>query len=313
MKTALIAATVAIGLATSAGAASVDDRFTSFYSFGDSLTDDGKFGMLEPPSFGGRFTNGPTWSEYIEDTFDAAGKDNANFALGGATAGPVNLRLAGQLSTFAGQIATFTASLGASVLDPGANPLVSVWFGANDIFQGFNPIDAANDVADGVRQIASIVGQSFDDFLVIKLPEIPGAPGVSDLFNGQLTANIAALKSEGYNIITYDPANATNAIIADFLNGSPLYGITDLVNPCTADLTDGITASCLDDGIDPNTRLFVDAVHPNAVAHQIVAEQVSATIIAAIPLPATLPLMFGVLGLGAAAARRRKTTLAKAA
>ena len=24
--------------------------------FGDSLTDDGKFGMLEPPSFEGRFT-----------------------------------------------------------------------------------------------------------------------------------------------------------------------------------------------------------------------------------------------------------------
>lgn len=308
MKHFLKVAIVAAALSAPAYAASVDDTFSSFYSFGDSLTDDGKFGLagagglLEAPSFGGRFTNGLTWSEYIEDTFDAAGKDTRNYALGGATAGDLNVLNPGPLATFGKQIDAFQAEL-SFFRTPGANPLVSLWFGANDIFQGItSPIDAANAVAAGVRRINSL-GTVFDDFLIFDLPNIPGAPGVSDAFNQQLSANIAGLLVEGLNIIRYDPQDATDEIVADFLNGSPEYGITEFIVPCTASFTDGDPIACT----DIETRFFADTVHPTAKVHEVTAMQVSAAVIAAaapIPLPAGGLLLLA--GLGAFAVARRR-------
>ena len=86
MKTTITALALAVGMAGAAHAKTFTDTFTGFYSFGDSLTDDGKFSQLFPPSEGGRFTNGLTWAELIEDQFIAAGRDTGNLALGGATA-----------------------------------------------------------------------------------------------------------------------------------------------------------------------------------------------------------------------------------
>lgn len=147
----LVAAFMVVGFVTGGSASSVTDIYTSYYAFGDSLTDDGKFGMLAPPSLGGRFSNGPTYTEHIADQFIAAGLDTGNLALGGATGGPVNLNPAGPLSTFGGQIATFTNTLANGVglptsadfsttkptaPAPGTNPLVSVLFGPMTSFSG---------------------------------------------------------------------------------------------------------------------------------------------------------------------------------
>ncbi len=333
---AILAATIALP----AQAGTITDTFTSFYSFGDSLTDDGKFGALSAPSLDGRFTNGLTWAEYIEDDFIAAGHDTGNLALGGATAGPVNLNPAGPLSTFGGQIATFAGALAAGVglptkilpsLEtkpngpaPGSNPLVSVWFGANDIFQGFNPIDAANSVADGIRAIGSIAGHSFDDFLVMSLPDIGQTPAFSgagsaaataatDLFNAQLWLNIKTLETEGFNIVGFDSGTVTQAILDDIATGSLQFGILDATNPCTVSLGAALNPnapaqpSCVDFGIDPNSLLYVDAVHPNAVAHQLMGEAATSALeasLAPVPLPASLPMLLAAFGLAGLIRRR---------
>lgn len=339
IKKMICSAAIAVGLVGGAHASSFTDTYTGFYSFGDSLSDDGKFSQLFAPSFGGRFTNGLTWAERIEDQFIAAGRDTGNLALGGATAGDANLFPAGPLSTFAGQVATFTGALGLGFglptqvaptpefkptpPSPGTNPLLSVWFGANDIFQGFDPIGAANSVADNIRALNSIDASVFDDFLVVRLPDIGATPAyagdrsqagtdATNAFNRQLSKNIEDLEDEGINIITFSAQTIFNRIIEDVDSGTFSFGIFDTMTPCTAsmgaalthDPTQPLPPSCLDAMIDPNTLLFADAVHPNATAHALFAEGIERRI-SVVPLPAGLPLMLTfVAGFGLMARRR---------
>ncbi len=334
----LLVAALLVSATGMAQAATFTDRFSSFYSFGDSLTDDGKFSQLDPPSLGGRFTNGLTWAEHIEDQFVAAGHDTGNLALGGAVAGDVNTESSAALATFGGQIATFANALGSGIglptqvlpsvtfkpdaPQPGTNPLLSVWFGANDIFQNFDPVGAANDVAQGIRALHAIDTGLFDDFLVLSLPDLgktpafsgsdsAGASAVTNLFNAQLALNIEDLRSEGLNIVGFETDTVMQKILDDIASGTFQYGIRDANTPCTlsvgAPLNPSITnpGSCLDLGVDPNMLLFVDGVHPNAVAHELLADDIGAAL-GAVPLPATLPLMAVVLtGIGLAARRRR--------
>lgn len=337
MRKFLYVAAATIGLAGTAQAASFTDTFTSFYSFGDSLSADGKFTQLDPPSFGGRFTNGLTWAERIEDQFTAAGRDAGNLAQGGAVAGNINRNPAGPLSTFAGQVATFSGALAAGVglptrvlptpqqsstaPGPGSNPLLSVWFGANDLFQGFDPVGAANSVASGIRALNGIDPGVFNDFLVVNVPDIGATPAfsgdaakaatkASKLFNWQLAMNVLELENEGINVIGFKPNRVLNRIIEDVEAGRFSFGIFDTTTPCTlsvgAPLDPDVTnpGSCLDLGIDPNTLLFVDGVHPNATAHRLFAEAVGQKL-STVPVPAGLPLMLSALaGLGFMARRR---------
>ncbi|WP_368073725.1 hypothetical protein [Sulfitobacter sp. JL08] len=105
-----ITAILALSLPTSVWASPITDAYTSFYTFGDSLSDDGKFLALDPPSLGGRFSKDLVWAERIEDQFIAAGRDTANLAIGGATAGDQTTP-ATPLSTFGGQIGPFKPRL----------------------------------------------------------------------------------------------------------------------------------------------------------------------------------------------------------
>jgi phospholipase/lecithinase/hemolysin len=61
--------------------------------FGDSMTDNGNLYNLiktmpkSPPYYKGRFSNGPTWAEYVERSFyNTHYIDSQNYAYGGATA-----------------------------------------------------------------------------------------------------------------------------------------------------------------------------------------------------------------------------------
>lgn len=179
-KLVLAAASLAV-LGMPAHAAPVFDRFTSFYAIGDSLSYDGRYGELfELPSVGSRYSNGPVWVEYIAGHFAT----DFNFAVGGATAGPVNANLYPAplvpLSTSAGQGQAVAASAGAS----GTNPLVSVLFGANDLFQGLasgslTPAAVrgiAQNVAETIRRIQAEGGSQFDDFIVSNLPDLGAIP-----------------------------------------------------------------------------------------------------------------------------------------
>lgn len=315
----LIKAGVAVlALSVPASASVLTNTFSSYYAFGDSLTDDGKLGELFPPSLEGRFSNGPTYAEIIADDFTEAGLDSANFALGGATAGDVNLQPLSTLSTFAGQVATFGGALSAGAVAPGSNPLVSVFFGANDFFQGRNPIEAAGDVAQGIRDIAALGGE-FDDFLLLGLPDIGSTPAFAGegseqasaatlLFNYKLARYVQSLEvNDGLSITNFDTDSVFQAVIDSVDAETFDFGILDVTTPCTVSLSEP-GPSCVDLGIDPNTLLFADAVHPNGIAHELLASAIIAQYeseLSVVPLPATLPLLLaGMFGLGVLHRRR---------
>ncbi len=176
----------AVLLSVGSAQASPLSQFSSYYAFGDSLSDDGKFGELLPPSDAGRFSNGPVWTEILAAEFLSMGKVAANFAIGGATAGAANTSplppAALPFATFGAQVETFLTT-GAALI-AGDRPLVSVLFGANDLLQqvptgSFNANAAAQSVADGIVAIRN-AGPNFNDFVVANLPDVSRTP----LFNG---------------------------------------------------------------------------------------------------------------------------------
>lgn len=322
MNKILSATIVLLVLANPAAAGVLTNYYSGFYSFGDSLTDDGKLGpgVLQAPSLDGRFSNGPTYAEYIEELFISTGLDTGNLALGGATAGDVNANPAPPLNTFNGQIGVFEfaltndAPLPTPPVDPpktdgpnpGDNPLVSVLFGANDIFQGMDPLVAADDVTDGIRSIASIDSLIFDDFFVLNLPlgVDPGFAAAATVFNDRLADNIAELRSEGFNIIEFNTQAVFEELLEDILAGGPEFGITGL-GPCRESFAVP-GPSCLDAGIDPDTLLLNDSVHPNAVAHEVWAARAIAVLEdSVVPTAGTLPLMLIVLTLLGVTRRHR--------
>lgn len=347
MYVRLAAVVTVASLAPALHASPITDTYTSYYAFGDSLSDDGKLGILGAPvpfpSFGGRLTNGPVWAEHVADIFSAAGLDAANLAFSGATAGDV-AEPDFILSTFGRQIATFanTLATGEEIIgwpfystphDPGSNPLVSVWFGANDIFNAFNtggnPIDAAvnaaNAVAGGVMAIAGIAGQSFDNFIIANLPDLgripafalfqpaaaPVATAATLAFNATLANNIDLLRLSGLNIIDFDTFSAVNALLDDLAGGGYLPTIVPCINAFTLG-ADASALACAPDAFGPDaaeTLLFSDGVHPNAMGHRTLADISVATLeatLAPVPLPASAPLILAALaGLGLMRLRRK--------
>jgi phospholipase/lecithinase/hemolysin len=330
MYTRIIAASLAATIAMPAAALTITERFTSYYAFGDSLTDDGKFGALFPPSLEGRFSNGRTYAEYLADEFTAANLDTGNLALGGATGGDVNTRPLGPLATFEGQITAFSNALEfglglptsadfsttqSAAPTPGSKPLVSVLFGGNDFFQGFDMIAAADAVADGIRDIAALSDGQFTNFFVMDLPDIGGSPafadpaasafatGATDAFNAQLALNLIDLRTEGLSIVAFDSSQVFDDILAGILANEQPNGLLS-TGACTANLAEP-GPSCLDIGIDPNTLAFSDGVHPSGPVHEILGQAV-VTRVAAIPLPATAPLaLFALAGMGWVGRRRK--------
>lgn len=258
MKNQIMALGLVVGMASAVQSGTLADNFTSFYAFGDSLSDDGKLGQLAPPSVGGRFSNGPVWTEIIADMFRAAGKEAQNYALGGATAGTVNVTdysnggtvppaqaaALTALSTFENQAATFGATVGQA----GDNPLVSVLFGANDFFQqlgtaAFNPIQTAANVIAGIRTVAS-KDTKFDDFLVSNLPDFSRIPA----FNVELVVARATLAALEANPAADPIEKAVAQATVDALNAraAGLLGATQLFN---AELEKGLAELESNDGL----------------------------------------------------------------
>ncbi|MEO0943344.1 MAG: SGNH/GDSL hydrolase family protein [Pseudomonadota bacterium] len=308
MKPISLAVLAFVASASFAQAATVNG-FTSFVALGDSLSDDGKLGALQPPSDGGRFSNGPTFAEVIGDEFLAS----FNLAIGGATAGDNAMPIA-PISTFTGQVGFLNSLLGGISSALGNNPLVSVLFGANDLFQNLGTVpgigmQAAMDVEDGIRNVAAL-DPRFDDFLLISLPNLGLTPAFaiepepvrmlateeSNDFNEQLSISAEVLRGEGLNIIEFD---------LDTFFQSALVDLGLAFGPCTADITVA-GPNCVDAGIDPDTLFFVDGVHPNRIVHAAAADAIL-TALPEVPLPAGLPLLLTGIALYGLASRRNRS------
>lgn len=359
MFTRILAVGFAVVLALPTHAASITDRYTSFYTFGDSLSDNGKFGQLPatPPSVGGRFSNGKVWAEIVAEVFNNAGRDTGNLAVGGATAGdgatltPLS-NFNGQINAFLGALA-FKQPLPKKLLPvlqvedappaPGDNPLVSVWLGANDLFRALSgppsdyrnqdkldeiskaARDAAKAVTDGIKRLSDSPLGMFNDFLVANLPDLGATPAYTTLlalagnsaedvalasktasdatflFNKELASNLADLRdSESLRIINLDAAS----FFDDVLENPKNYPFASVTQPCTVSLNSPTNPfTCTKDEAD--ALFFVDGVHPNRIAHQLIAERAQEQV-AAVPLPASAPLVLFALGSIGFVARRRR-------
>jgi outer membrane lipase/esterase len=213
----------AFGLALSAAPASAQ-QFNRAIIFGDSLSDNGNIAALAGgfvPNYlpvgirTTRFSNGPVFTEQLfgpASTFSAPISPNAgnvDYAFGGSrTSGPQTPG-----PTTQQQIGAFFARGG--VIGP--NDIVSLYAGANNLFQGIpvaagNPATAttvlggiaaaaAGDVGAQARQLAAAGARTI---VVVNLPNFSGLPEFatgpaaqlagfgSSAFNSALTANLAA-------------------------------------------------------------------------------------------------------------------------
>ncbi|MEO9574475.1 MAG: SGNH/GDSL hydrolase family protein [Tateyamaria sp.] len=319
---------VAVFTWSAAIASPLTDTYSSFWVLGDSLSDNGNLfaltGTPPAPYFNGRVSNGPVWNEQIIADFASENGQapvvgnfggetqltfNGNFAFAGARAdNETNPRI-----PIPGLLAQTLEFLSVTTpTDRGANPLVSVWAGANDIFQGL-PLAATLEQVQGVGKAAaravvqsvSTLGLSgVQNVMVFNLPDIGKTPAFSGsvaasmattAFNQELAGGLAGL-SPVLNIIEVDTFGTFNAIQSDPL----AFGLSNASDACLDSLACVLGGDAVQD-----SYLFWDGVHPTAAGHRLIAE--TAISAATVPLPAGLPLMLaGIGGLGLMARRKRK-------
>lgn len=318
---AACATAVTIALASTALAAPLTNQYTSFLTFGDSLSDNGNLFAAtggttpaSPPYFEGRFSNGPVFTEFLAAEFEAAGQFSGNFAFGGAQA----VTNADAVPDFSTQIGLANPALTSGLL--GADPLASIWFGANDLLAAIGGPDsiaaaglAAQTVGANINALSSF---GIDTFLVLNLPDLSSVPNFALLqpglvqeaqdatlaFNATLADEADALRQNGLKIIEFDAFALFNDLLAD----PTAFGVSDTALPCLFPSASVAAVFGQDPICTPEQsleRAFFDPIHPNATLHAALAEQ---TAIAAVPLPASAFFLLGGLALLTAAGRRAR-------
>ncbi|MGI9241154.1 MAG: SGNH/GDSL hydrolase family protein [Verrucomicrobiales bacterium] len=241
--------------------------------FGDSLSDVGNLdfasgGVLPGEAyFSGRFSNGPLYADLLGFGISHSLEGGNNFAIAGATTGASVVGFPGQLDSF-------------SMAHPeGADPqgLYLVWFGANDVIDGYEGGDP-DAAAMEIDVALSIFGQALSDLIelgarnviVLNLPDLSHTPDALEFddpaaaplarsltlqWNAGLDEIVSAQDSPG--IVRIDVAALFEQILADPL----AYGFTNLQDRAIS--TPG----------DDREFLFWDGVHPTTRVHQILAEQ----------------------------------------
>jgi phospholipase/lecithinase/hemolysin len=243
--------------------------FDSLISFGDSLSDTGS-GPATPPSFGGRFSNGPVWEEYLASDLGIDPSHTHNYAIGGAETGTMGL--GGTPTGLLTQVQTFLSAPVAL----GAKTLFTVWAGGNDAIalglSGGDPTTAINTaVANITTAIMELHGEGAQYFVVPNLPDgalfpiakILGNPSggtaFSNALNAGLDASLASLVASTHiTVFRLDTFGLFNQIVA-----SPgAFGLTDVVDPCRTG-SGASTVTCA----NPDQFLFWDTVHPTTRVH----------------------------------------------
>ncbi|MDP1912471.1 autotransporter domain-containing protein [Brevundimonas sp.] len=289
LRNAALAALTVAAAGAFASAASAQ-TYNRLVVFGDSLSDNGNLYAVtgnttptSPPYFNGRFSNGPVFTELLgfnagRFTAGAPVTGSVNYAFGGArtdnAASPPGMRR--QLLAYTGGGGTF-----------GANDLVSILGGANNIFQAVPAAAVSPNPASAIQPVAlaaaadinfivnSVAGAGAGTILVSNLPNLaltpqfnqgPGAPAApladyaGTTFNSALLAGLmtTAAARPGTNIIMMDLYKIGPALVAR----PGAFGLTNVRDACF----NGVTVCAT-----PDTYLYWDSVHPTAAGHRLLA------------------------------------------
>lgn len=263
--------------------------YSSYFFFGDSLTDNGNLfaasGSPPPPYFQGRVSNGPTYAEYLRPglaptlTAAASVKTNLNFAFAGATAtpgvtSPPNIGM--QIGLY--QLRAITA---------GSNDMFVVLAGANDLLNTVaNPATQngpaltamGNTAAQAVSgHVQTLLGLGVKNMIVLNLPNIAntprfitgsGAPARSLIevgslaFNTEIRSRLGALNiGPGVNVTLFDLGS-----VFDLIRRNPAhFGFTVTTQEYLGILSAGGNPG------DINGYMFFDGIHPTTKTHQILS------------------------------------------
>lgn len=152
------------------------DSYTSIVAFGDSLSDNGPadgYGIQ-------RFTNGPTWVEYLANPF-FLNVPLLDLAYGGATTGYTNpwalikgLPKAYWFTGLQWQVDTYLKSFNNV---SSSTTLVTIWSGGNDFFfLSATPRKAVEEIVCAINKLARA---GYQNFLIPNLPNIGATPWVA--------------------------------------------------------------------------------------------------------------------------------------
>ena len=285
LKSLLLVAVVAAVPCTLAFGSTLDGIVT----FGDSLSDAGNasigtLGLYPGPGYATRtvtgvpfpvgyyttpqYGSGPSglWVDQLsglmglpDPTPSLAG--GSNFALASSFTNDYNAKY--HAPSMSAQVGGYLLSNGGHA---SATDLYTFWGGANDIFNGLNPVLAADNIAHEIEALATAGAQ---DFLWLNLPSLGDTPGLrntalatganlaSAAFDGEWALDLSLLKGQGIDVTGVDVNSLFNTVTGD----PSAYGFTNVTTACDT------TAGC-----DPNTALYWDTEHPTTEADSLVAD-----------------------------------------
>lgn len=231
---------ICIILASTLSYAQTPAPFSKITIFGDSLSDNGNLyyyllGFLpkSPPYYQGRFSNGPAWSEFVDQYYlNKNSVQTVNYAVGGQTT-----ILHNPLDGFLPY--TLTMSLDSYLLRTAfqdrSQTLFIVWIGANDYLPGVKKLDelSSNVVGTIKTTIESLIYYGGKNFLVLNLPDLAKTPYArSSTYEADLKAatTVHNLKLDGavadiqnnYKGVKIELFNS-NSLLTDFIDHIDTY------------------------------------------------------------------------------------------
>ena len=288
---------VMVGAATSAhsynyeiwynGDQAKDKPIERIVSFGDSLSDTGNMHnqsqwMLPGASwYMGRFSNGPTWVEYLARH---AGVTLNNWAVGGAQTKDAHVGIIHGVGT---QIDGFFQYMRkAKGYDP-SRTLFTFLVSGNDFVNDTKT--APQIIADQEKALGKLVDGGARKILVLKLPDVSVAPvftmkggrtdahtvlGKVDYYNSQIrdvAARVAA-RAKGTEIMVVESREYFNELLAKPAN----FGFTNTKDSCLqidspSSLGYVKTQKPRVGCTDPSKYVFWDTLHPTTRTHELMA------------------------------------------
>lgn len=255
--------------------------------FGDSLSDTNNvfnaslWRFPNPKSwFLGRFSNGPTWVEYLAKQ---SRLPVYNWAVGGAASNQQKRVIPGILE----QVDSWLIYMKEAKNYRPENSLFTVWIGANDLVTYNQGVDGL--IANQGKALNRLVGAGAKKILVLNLPDITRAPEFSyrkdgveikrqiDDYNRRIKQVVDDINSRYPSppVMLFD----LEALFTDMLDHPERYQVSnvktsclDIQAPSSLNYINAIPvrAACT----DADSYVFWDLLHPTTHTHRLLAEHI---------------------------------------